>query len=155
MKKKEKKMILSIIIIGIILIGIIYFSTRGAKNEETSGKIEENNMGEEFVQNLENGTKLNTSTKLQEKKKLEGLEVGNIQLTHNNGTSILLADVVNTSSSETELMAIVLTLLDESGKKLEEIDGLLPPLQPRASTQLNMGMTADYANAYDFTIVKK
>lgn len=154
MKKKEKRMIAILIIVAIVIIAIIYFATR-QKNEGGNPVEEQNEVVEEFVQVLEDGTKLNTSTKLQETKKLEGLEIGNIQLTHSNGLSVVLADVVNNSSSATELMAVTLTLLDKNGNKLEEVEGLISPLQPGAKTQLNMGVTADYANAYDFTIVKK
>lgn len=157
MKKSEKQMVSILIIVAVIIIGIIYFATRQENEVKTNaGEQEtENKVVEEFVQVLDDGTKLNTSTKLQQTKNIEGLDVGNIQLTHSNGLSVVLADVVNNSSKATDLMVVTLTLLDKNGNELEKIDGLISPLQPGASTQLNMGVTADHANAYDFTIVKK
>lgn len=154
MKNKEKQMIAILILVGVIIIGIIYFITR-PKTTKEENVIEQNKVTEEYVQVLEDGTKLNTSTKLQEMKKLEGLEIGNIQLTYRNGVSVVLADVVNKSANKTELMAVSLTLLDKNGNVIEELNGLISELAPGASTQLNMGASSDYANAYDFTIVKK
>ena len=152
MKKNEKKMIGILILVSIIIIAIIYLIVR-PKSKETNVK-EENETVEEYVQVLEDGTKLNTSTKLQQKKKLGGLEIGNIQLTYVNGQSVVLADVVNASNNATGLMSVTLTLLDKQGNTLATVEGLVAPLQPGASTQLNIGVEDDYANAYDFTIIE-
>ena len=157
MKKKEIRAIIIIILVGVLIILGIYFATRKKQNNESKNDniIEQNKVTEEYVQVLDNGTKLNTSTKLKQMKRVEGLEVGNIQLTHKNGISVVLANVVNNTSNTTELMAISLTLIDKNGNVLEELSGLISPLAPGTSTQLNMGASADYANAYDFIIVKK
>lgn len=157
MKKKEIRAIIIIILVGVLIISGIYFATRKKQNNESKNDniIEQNKVTEEYVQVLDNGTKLNTSTKLKQMKRVEGLEVGNIQLTHKNGISVVLANVVNNTSNTTELMAISLTLIDKNGNVLEELSGLISPLAPGTSTQLNMGASADYANAYDFIIVKK
>jgi len=151
MKKKEKQRLLILIIMALAILFTIWFLTR--PKEDT--KIIENEKVEEFVQELEDGTKLNTSTKLKEVKKIENLEVGNIQLTYQNGSSVVLADVVNNSNKTSSLMVVKITLLDKNGKELETLSGIIGALKPGESTQLNMGATADYANAYDFTIIKK
>lgn len=154
MKKKEKRMIAILVVVSIIIIAVIYFATRGGNGEENLPEGE-NKVVEEFVQVLEDGTKLNTSTKLKETKKIEGLEISNIQLTNANGLSVVLADVINKTDKATDLMAVRITLVDKNGNKLGDVNGLISPLQPGASTQLNMGTQTDYANAYDFTVVKK
>ena len=155
MKKKEKRNLLILIAVAIVIIAIIFFVTRGGKNNTPAQNTTGNEVVEEFVQVLEDGTKLNTSTKLNQSKKLEGLEIGNIQLTNRNGISVVLADVVNNSSTATDLMPVILTLLDKNGNVLVELNGLIDPVEPGGTAQLNMGVTADYANAYDFTIVRK
>lgn len=157
MKKKERKMIGVIILIGLLVIGIIFFAVRGKKDSELPQQagIVENKVGEEFVKVLDDGTKVNTSNKLSIPKKIEGLDVGNIQLTDKNGVSVVLADVVNNTSSKSQLMKVTLTLLDKSGNKIVDMNGIIPALDPGEKTQLNMGAGSGYANAYDFNIVKK
>ena len=152
MKKKEKRMILILLIVLVIAVVIFIVSKNKTGNKESIG---ENNVVEEFVQVLEDGTRLNTSTKLNEMKKFEGLEFGNIQLTNSNGQSVLLADVKNTTQAETGLMLVDVTLYDKNGNELGTVGGIISPLKPGESKQFNTSMTIDYANAYDFKVTKK
>lgn len=150
MKKNEKRMIL--ILLVALVIAIILFVTSKNKSEN---KVEENKVEEEFVQVLDDGTKLNVSSKLNQMKKFEGLEFGNIQLTNSNNQSVLLADVKNTSSTATKMMLVNVTLYDKNGNELGTVGGIIPSIQPGESKQFNTSMQIDYANAYDFTITKK
>ena len=152
MKKKEKRMILILLVVLVIAVVIFVVSKNKKGNKENT---EENKVVEEFVQVLEDGTRLNTSTKLNEMKKFEGLEFGNIQLTNLNGQSVLLADVKNTTSAETGLMLVNVTLIDKNGNELGTVGGIISPLKPGESKQFNTSMTIDYANAYDFKVTKK
>ena len=152
MKNNEKKGIAILIIIAIIIIGIIFFATRGKKEDVAENTTENNVPVEEFVQVLEDGTKLNTSTKLSETKKVNGIEFGNIQLTMQNGQSVLLANVKNTTTTATELTAVDITLLDKEGNTIVKVGGLIAPLEAGEETQFNTCMTLDYANAYDFKV---
>ena len=152
MKKKEKRMILILLVVLVIAVVIFVVSKNKKGNKENT---EENKVVEEFVQVLEDGTRLNTSTKLNEMKKFEGLEFGNIQLTNSNGQSVLLADVKNTTQAETGLMLVDVTLYDKNGNELGTVGGIISPLKPGESKQFNTSMTIDYANAYDFKVTKK
>lgn len=149
MKKKEKRMILILAIVSILIVGIIWVVTRPKKE-----KVEENDV-EEFVQVLEDGTKLNTSDKLKEEKTVDGLKIGNIQLTEKNGQLVLLADVTNPTTKISDTFLVDITLYDKTGKELTTVTGLIIPIKPGESTQLNAGITEKYANAYDFKVVKK
>lgn len=149
MKKKEKRMLLVLIIVSVLIISIIWLITRGGKDKEV---VAENTVKEEFVQVLDDGTKLNISSKLNETKKLENFEIGNIQLTHKNGMSVVLADVVNNGSAVTNWTIIEVTLLDKNGNTINVLEGVIEDLQPGERTQLNMQTSSDYANAYDFTV---
>ena len=149
MKKKEKRMILILVIVSILIVGIIWGVTRPKKE-----KVEENGV-EEFVQVLEDGTKLNTSDKLKEEKTVDGLKIGNIQLTEKNGQLVLLADVTNQTTKTSDTFLVDITLYDKTGKELTTVTGLIIPIKPGESTQLNAGITEKYANAYDFKVVKK
>ena len=73
MKKKEKRGLLILIIIAIAIITILAIITNRKGKEVNNDATEENKVVEEFVQVLEDGTKLNTSTKLSETKIVNGL----------------------------------------------------------------------------------
>ena len=150
MKKKEKKMILILIIVSILIIGIIWLVTRPKKE-----KIVENEVVEEFVQVLDDGTKLNISSKLQEEKTINGLKIGNIQLTEKNGQLVLLADVTNPTEKDSEIFLIDIILYDKTGKEIATVPGIVSPIKAGGKTQLNAGITEKYAHAYDFKVVKK
>ena len=154
MKNNEKKGIAILVIVAVI-IGIIFFATRGKKEEVAKSTTENNVTVEEFVQVLEDGSKLNTSAKLSQIKTVNGLEFGNIQLTMQNWQSVLLADVKNTTTSATELTAVDVTLLDKEGNTIVKVGGLIAPLEAGESAQFNTSMTLDYANAYDFKVEMK
>ena len=153
MKDNEKKMI--IILLIILVIAIIIFVVNKNKKGNNNENAEENNTVEEFLQVLEDGTKLNTSTKLSEAKEVNGLKFENMQLTEQNGQSVLLADVTNNSGKATNLTIVDVVLLDKNGQEIITVGGIISPLQAGEKTQFNTSMTLDYANAYDFKIVIK
>ena len=154
MKRNERKWILVLVAITVLL--IIVLIVKNSKKEvakENTKQLGANTQ--EYVQVLEDGTKLNTSTKLKETKKLDNLEIGNIQLTNKNGQSVLLADVKNTGSMETQVMLINIVLLDENKAEIATVPGIISPLKVGESTQLNTSMQQDYTGIYDFRVVKK
>ena len=154
MKRNEKKWILVLVAITVLL--IIVLIVKNSKKEVVKENTEQLGTNtQEYVQVLEDGTKLNTSTKLKETKKLDNLEIGNIQLTNKNGQSVLLADVKNTGSMETQVMLINIVLLDETGTEIATVPGIISPLKVGESTQLNTSMQQDYTGIYDFRVVKK
>ena len=159
MKNNEKKGLIILAVVAIVIIGVIFLITRPKTESNTNtnaGSItEENKTVEEFVQNLDDGTKINTSTKLNETKTVNGLKIGNIQLTNKNNQSILLADVENTSGKDTPVMLIDIILIDKNGNELGKVNGIIGDLKAGAKTQLNTSTMIDYANAYDFKIVVK
>ena len=67
----------------------------------------------------------------------------------------LLADVTNKSNSKTGIKTLRITLLDIDGNELTTVTGIVNELEVNASTQLNISMTSDYINAYDFRVVEK
>ena len=154
MKKNEKRIIL--ILLAILLIVIVIFAvTKNKKGNNNENTEVENKPVEEFVQVLEDGTKLNTSTKLNESRDVSGFRFENIQFTEQNGQSVLLADVTNNTGKATDYTLVDVILLDKTGKEIVKLGGIISPLQPGEKTQFNMSTTLDYANSYDFKIVIK
>lgn len=149
MKSQEKRNLIILGIISIVII-IILVNVRNKSNEKSKQQNEE-----PYVQVLEDGTKLNTSSKLNTDRQLDQFQISNIQLTNQNGQTVLLANITNTSQTATEVTPVDIIILDQNGETLTSIIGVISPLKPGQSTQLNTGITSDYANAYDIQIVKK
>lgn len=156
--KKNEKIIISILLV-VLVIAIIVFTVNKNKKEENNNENvnteTENNVTEEFVQVLEDGTKLNTSTKLNETKQVGIYKFENIQVTEKDGQSLILADVTNTSKNETDAKIVDIKLLDKDGKEIVTIGGIISPLKSGETKQFNSSMSLDYANIYDFEIILK
>ena len=156
MKKQEKRMILILLaVLAIVIIALVINKNAKKENKENKAETANNTVTEEFVQVLEDGTKLNTSEQLNKTKQVGAYKFENMQLTEQGSQTVLLADVTNTSSSATNMQLLDVTLLDKNGKEIVTIGGIISPLQPGAQTQFNTSMTLDYANTYDFKITLK
>ncbi len=157
MKKNEKRMILILLIVLVIAI-VLFAISKNTNNEEkniTENVAEENNIVEEHVQILEDGTKLNISEQLKKEKQVGVYKFENIQLTEQDSQTVLLADVTNTSEKETDVQIVDVTLLDKNGQEIITVGGIIEGLTPGEKTQFNTSMTLDYANTYDFKITLK
>ena len=156
MKKQEKRMILILLaVLAIVIIALVINKNAKKENKENKAETANNTVTEEFVQVLEDGTKLNTSEQLNKTKQVGAYKFENMQLTEQGSQTVLLADVTNTSSSATNMQLLDVTLLDKNGKEIVTIGGIISPLQPGAKTHFNTSMTLDYANTYDFKITLK
>ena len=153
--KKSKSMNMWVLMVVIIaIIGIVVMLVRNNQFEKTNGNVAngEGNTSNSYVEEIEDGVKINKSTKLNEAKEIDGLTIANIQLTTESGMTTLLADVTNHSSAKTEVKSIEITLLNEDGAELTKVTGIINALDVGESTQLNIAMTSDYVNAYDFKV---
>ena len=150
MKKKEKRMILILVVITIVAIValIIMKGNKDKKEENTAPK-------EEFVNVLEDGTRLNTSSKLHETKKFEGMEITNFQLTEKGDVTLLLGTITNKSQTKQGGFPVNVKVVDKQQKEIVTVGAFMPPLEPGESAQLSTNATADFANAYDFSISRK
>mgnify|MGYP004469078579 FL=1 len=162
MQKKEKRMILILLVILIIAIVIFAISKNANKGDKTNNQnssgestTQENAAPEEFVQVMEDGTKLNTSTELNKEKQVGNYKFENMQLTTQDNQTVLLADVTNTGSNKTDIQLVDVTLLDKDGNEIITVGGIISQLEPGEKTQFNTSMTLDYANTYDFKITLK
>ena len=153
-KKKNvlKPFILLIIILLIILIIALISINKNNKNPEKNISNGEENNVESYVEEIETGLKINKSTKLNEAKEVQGLKITNIQLSTKDGMTTLLADVINNSGTKTALKTVEITLIDKEGNELTKVTGIIDSLDVGESKQLNIGMTSDYVNAYDFKV---
>ena len=147
---KSKRMLLIAIILVFLIICIIFFTQRN--NENNISNTNQNETTQGYVEEIEPGVKINKSTKLNEAKDVNGILITNIQLTTESGMTTLLADVTNNTGSKTEVQTVDITLLDNNGQELTTVTGIISELEAGATTQLNIAMTSDYINAYDFKV---
>lgn len=153
MKKKEKKLILILSIITIVAIIAAIVIKNNSTNKKNNNPVEP--PKEEFVDVLEDGTRLNTSDKLHETKTFEGMEISNFQVTEKDNVTVLLGTVTNVSDTTKGGYPINIKIVDKDGNEIVMVGAFLGTLEPGESTQLNTSATFDYANAYDFSITKK
>ena len=127
MKKKEKRALLVLIIVASLIIGIIWVATRGDKDEEVSGGT--SGTQEEIVKVESDGTKVNTSEKLNKDKKTDEFEISNISFTEKNGETILKARITNRTKSAQDSFFGKIVLLDKAGKTMGNIPILVSATQ--------------------------
>ena len=153
MSRDERRWIIllvAVVIIAIVL--VVAFVRRGGETE--TEKQNENIVANEdkYLTELEDGTKINTSEDLNSTKTFNNLEISNIQFTQKDGKSVLLADVKNTGSTTHEAEIVKITVLGENGETITVIKPVIGVVEPGETIQLNATITADVANAKDFTI---
>ena len=159
MKAKELMIVLFIIIVLLIVIIVAVNLSKNKGNEENTqtpaiGVVEENKV-EEFVEVQEDGSKVNTSEELKKTKTIEGLEISNIRLVENNNVSQVVAEVKNPTNKTLGDFPIDIIVKDKAGKEITRIGGYIDKVNPGETAQLNASATSDFANAYDFEIVKE
>ena len=156
---KQEKGITAIALVVITLIAImliiIMVNTFRKKEPENVGPVQGEEQGieqEEYVQILQDGSKLNKSEELLKEKKLDELEISNIQLKETGGITTLLADVKNNTNHEIQERDVTIEVLDKQGNVITRLNGVIDTVGAGEKVQLNMSVTGDVANAYDFRI---
>ena len=163
-RRKKRGLRLIDIIIAIIAIVIIIAIVANINKKKTNKTEENKNVAqseqtqkveEKNVIELEDGTKLNVSSKLNESKALGDLAIKNIQLTYKDGVTNLLATVENTKNEKIPMTNVSIQLVDENGKEIYTLNGIIEETKAGETAKMNCLITADFANAYDFKIIKK
>ena len=160
MENKRKSLVSTIIIIVVIIavtaLAVFMIMKKGGTGVAQGNNTAENQAtAEEFVKVLDNGTKLNISSKLSETKVVEGLEISNFQLTESGSQTVLLGKIKNNGSEARGGFEAAVTMLDKQGNEIVKLIAYIPQVKPGEEQQLNVSSTLDYANAYDIKIEKK
>ncbi len=152
MSSNEKRWIILLVAVVIIAIALIIgLANRGGDDVQ---QAEENTMvnEERYTTELSDGTKLNTSEEFNNSKTYGNLTISNIQYTERDGMSVLLADVTNNGSTRHEVEIVKITILGDNDEVITEIRPVIGEIEPGETIKLNASITADVANARDFTI---
>ena len=154
MNKNEKRwivLLVAVLVIAVVL--IVGLSMSGNKQDTTIGQSQtqgttETQTGDE---NSNYATRVNTNEDFNATKTYNNLEISNIQLSENNGTSVLLADVTNKGESTHEQETVKITIVGEDDSETT-VNAIIGTIEPGETIKLNTSMTADVVNAKDFKI---
>lgn len=159
MTSQEKKVIFTAIgiLVAILLIVVVVKSFGGSKDNIENKETNNTTVNEEkYTTDLTDGTKINNSEEMKNSKKYKGLEISNIQFTSKNGSSVLLADVKNTGSTNFTAEEVKVVLVGENGETLREIGAYIPSVAVGESKEINSIVTAEVvSNVKDFRIEAK
>ena len=156
MNKNERRWI--ILLVAVVIIAIVFFVLLKVGNKEDTGEGQDatttNEVAneEKYTEQLEDGTKLNTSEEFNSNKTYGNLEIGNVQYTSKDGVSVLLADVTNNGSTRHEVEIVKITILGDNNEVITEIKPVIGDIEPGETIKLNASISADVTNARDFTI---
>ena len=154
MNKNEKRwivLLVAVLVIAVVL--IVGLSMSGNKQDTTIGQSQAQGAtgtqaGDE---SSDYATRVNTNEDFNSTKTYNDLEISNIQLSENNGTSVLLADVTNKGDSTHEQETVKITIIGEDDSKTT-VNAIIGTIEPGETIKLNTSMTADVVNAKDFKI---
>ena len=142
------------LIISIVLIVVLVNSNKNKEKGQVAqgGQSQIEDKGENYTTELNDGTKINTGEEFNTTKKYGDLEISNIQYTEKDGMTVLLADVTNKGSTTHENEIVKITILGENDEELSTTKPVIGKIEPGETVKINATITADVANAKDFTI---
>ena len=154
MNKNEKRwivLLVAVLVIAVVL--IVGLSMSGNKQDTTIGQSQtQGTTGTQTGdESSDYATRVNTNEDFNSTKTYNDLEISNIQLSENNGTSILLADVTNKGDSTHEQETVKITIVGEDDSETT-VNAIIGTIEPGETIKLNTSMTADVVNAKDFKI---
>ena len=155
MNSNEKRwVILLVAVLAIAVVLIVGLSMSGNRQDTAMGGQSQTQGSagtQEGDESADYATRVNTNEDFNATKTYNNLEISNIQLSENNGTSVLLADVTNKGDSTHEQETVKITIIGEDGSKTT-VNAIIGTIEPGETIKLNTSMTADVVNAKDFKI---
>ena len=164
MTEKERKVVFTLIgVMVIILLIVVCVKAFGKGGDGKQGSANSNKIvtnvasgDNQQYTTLDDGTKLNTSDKLQNSKTYKTVEIGNIRVTtSSDGNSAIIAQVKNNGSTTFKKETVSLTLLGDNDKVIRKIDVRIPEVEAGKTEESNWIVTGDIANIKDFKIEAK
>lgn len=142
-----------VVIVLIVILALIF----GDKKEETLQNQNSQNPianEEEYITELDDGTKINTSKELNNTKKYKNLEITNIQYTEKDGMTVLLADVKNNGTTKHEAEIVKIDILDKNGNIITTVKPVIGDIEPGETIKLNANITGNVVDAKDFRVTE-
>ena len=138
------------IISGIFLISVIVVAIIFGINSIEKNRLEEN--AKERIVEVEDGKSLNASEQLLDTRKIDKIQVSDINISYQNGMTIFTALAENITNAKTEMMDVIIHILDERGNEIGKMEGRLPDLEPKGSVLISYSLDEELKLAYDVKI---
>ena len=155
MNKNEKRWIVLLVAVLAIAVVLIVGLGMNGNRQDTAMGGQSQTQGATGTQagdeSSDYATRVNTNEDFNATKTYNDLEISNIQLSENNGTSVLLADVTNKGDSTHEQENVKITIVGEDNSETT-VNAIIGTIEPGETIKLNTSMTADVVNAKDFKI---
>ncbi len=145
MKKKEKIMIMILLVITVIAIIMLY-------NQRNPKSKNEENVKEEMVMIQEDGSKIAISDKLQEKKRIEDIEINNISIREEGGLAKITASTTNVGKEETQEMPIKILLKDKDENIITEVGAYIGKMKKGDQRGIMASANVTIDEVYDVEI---
>ncbi len=139
MKQNRLKVIILVVAIIAAIAVIVKVTTSKPEADEKKS----------YADKQENGTVINTSKKLSEVKKYNGLEFTNIKFSHTESVTSLNAEVKNTTTSNIPAQLVNINVIDREGNIMTSFVGEINELEPGETTTIDSGIAANYVDAYN------
>lgn len=140
--------ILAIIVVIIISVIIVVATRRKDVTQDQQPQVE-------TYKEEEDGTKFNTSEKLQETKVFENYEISNTAISKKDGETQFSAKIKNVSDTVIGNESVYIIFKSISGEELYRMEVYLSEIQPGKSTTINSKITIDVVESYDIELKKK
>ena len=155
MNKNEKRWIVLLVAVLVIAVALIVGLSMSGNKQDTAIGGQSQTQGSTGTQvgdeSSDYATRVNTNEGFNATKTYNDLEISNIQLSENNGTSVLLADVTNKGDGTHEQETVKITIIGEDDSETT-VNAIIGTIEPGETIKLNTSMTADVVNAKDFKI---
>ena len=159
----NKKKIITIVLVVVSLIAIIGGITAVILNKKKNNNFSSSNTVQEsqiknvenFVGELDDGTKINTNAKFNAPSEVGDYSLDNIRLTLKNGITTFRATVKNNGNTKTVLKEVTLVLLNENGEEIAKAKGIINEIAPGSSQEFSTSITSDYIHACGYKLIVK
>ena len=155
MKQKEKRLIVLLVVVLVIAVVVIMFVSMSRNKQETTIGSQSEIQGVTETQvgdnNANTSTRVNTNEGFNAIKRYKDLELSNIQLSENNGTSVLLADVTNKGDGTHEQETVKITIVGEDESETT-VNAIIGTIEPGKTIKINTSMTADVVSGKEIKI---
>lgn len=137
-----------VLFIGIVLIAIIVIVVIKVKKPNNEGGTPDETIEEREPTVI-------TGEKLTQTREYNGLEVSNVQFQLNGKTTLITADVKNTTSADKEGQYVNVKVVDKKGKELTTIGGYIDPVKAGESVRFSSIILSNNEDdkAYDIEIM--
>lgn len=147
MKPNEKKMILILLIITLIVF-VIFMATRKKEGNDEINQSE-TIKDSEYVTINEDGSKQNTSSKLQESKQLGDYSITDINVTSNNNNLTVRANITNNTGKVASEFAFKIIVLNKAGEQVGTLGAYVGNMKNGETKIINASTTMDINEVYD------